>query len=392
MIARRYAKLGQYDKAREIAEEIEDSSMKDFSYSWISEILAENGKFSEAIELTKLIGRERIKSNALSDIAVAFADNEQYEMAQVISDSIMGSFLRTWSLVEIGKILFEDGEREDALIIMEKAFDFARSIEEQEERDNSLDAVSSGYAKMEENERSMAIVDMMFDDWRRARALRNIADVYIELGDFAKALIPLEKAYSLAIKVEDVDNFNRHRFFTGLGTRFFKAGDYEKGIQIIRSIDSDISKIRGLAWIAFRYAEKEKVEEADVLLSEALAIAEAIEESYYKAIALSSFANAYAEEGENQKALDLLSDASYAMLEIKEEHLKKLALESTAQGYIAAGAYEQGLEICMELDCFHRVWNLCSLAEHQKESGKKLGWKERRMIKQIVASEMDTEK
>ena len=390
-IANGYATQGQYEKALEITEEIADSSMKDFSYSWISQCLAGEGKFSEALEIARLIGKEGIKSNALSEIVVSFSDNKQYEMARAISDSIMGSFLRTWSLVEIGKRLFENGKREDALIILEKAFDFAKLIEDQEERDNSLDAVSSGFAKMEENERAMAISDMISNDWTRARAYKNIADAYIELGDSAQAQIPLEKAYCLAIKVEDVDDFNRYRFFAGLGTRFFKAGDYEKGIQIIRSIDSDIPKIRSLAWIAFRYAEREKTEEADKLFSEALAIAMEIEEPYYKAIALSSFGKDHAEEGENRKAIDLLNEASDVMLEIGEDHLKRPAMYSISWSYILAGAYERGLEICAKSDPWHQVWLLGILLEHQKESGKKLGRKERQLIKQMVASGKEKE-
>lgn len=386
-IANGYAAQGKYEKALEITEEIADSSMKDYSYSWISQCLAGEGKFNKALKIARLIEKEGIKSNALSEIVVAFADNEQYEMAQLISDSITGSFLRTWSLVEIGKGLFEDGKREEASIVLEKAIDFAKIIEEQEERDNALDAVSSGFAKMGENERSMAISDLISDDWTRARAYKNIADAYIELGDSVQAQIPLEKAYGLAIKVEDIDDFNKYRFFAGLGTRFFKAGDYEKGVQIIRSINSDLLKIRCLAWIAFRFQERGKTKEADKLLTEALSIAEGIKEPYYKVLAFSSFGRTHAEEGANQRAIDLLNNASNVVMEIEEEHLKRLAIYSISWSYILAGAYERGLKLCMEHDSWHQVWLLGILLDHQKESGQKLSKKERRMIEEMVAND-----
>ncbi len=392
LVALQYAELGRYDKAIEITEDIADSSMKEFSYSWISERLAKDGEFTKALQTADLIEDDWAKSDALSDIAVAFASDGQYEMALMLSDSITDGFLRTWSLVEIGKLLLEEEKRDDALAIIEKAFDFAISIEDQEGKDNSLGAVSCGYARMGENKKAQAIVNMVNSDWKRAGTLENIADVHFESGDTAKALISLEKAYELGMKMGGEPEYDRQFFISGLSIKFVKAGDFEKGIEITRTLDRETSEVGNLVWIAFRLEDKGKSYDVEALLNEALEIVQEIEEPYVKSLALSILGREYARAKEYQEANEFLAEALNAAEEIEKSYQRVMALAAVARGYVGTGEYERALEICGELNPFNQAMVLSDLAQHQKEGEEKLSREERRMIREMVEIEKNPDK
>lgn len=389
MIASKYAESGNYEKAIEIAKEIGNSSMKYIAFWWISKSLAKDLKFEEALQIANKIEDSRSKGNALADISVAFVENGQYENALMLSDSIADVSLRIWTLVEIAKLFYEEEKGEDASKIMEKALVFSKSIANEAEKDNSLGIISCGYAKINKHEKSLDISCSIDNDGKRAGALKNIAEVLIESGDTTQALAVLVQAFNITKGLEDSPDLDEQRLLAGIGAKFFKAGAYEKGTQIIRSIDRDILKIRNLAWLGFRYEEKGQTEEATRLFNEALGIAEKIENAYYRALAFSSLAKNHKEEEENQIAFELLEKALESTERIEKRSQKVMALHSIAWGFIDINENEKALEICKQLNDspFRQAMSLVNLAKHYSESDQEMNEKIRKIVSEIASNQ-----
>lgn len=385
-VAQLFTEIGNYEKAIDIAENIEYAFMKASAFSMISTTLAENGYMERALEIVKRIDEGSFKDNALSEISVVFARNRQYENALLLSDSISDGFLQTWTLKEVAVEYFKAEKMGDASKIMEKALDIVKSIEDPAKKNNSMGAISCGYVKIGEHEMALNIVDLMDNEGKRARTLKNVAGVYIDLGDSTQALGILAKAYDIAKKLEDSPDVDEQLLLAGIGAKFFKAGDYEKGTKIIRSLDKDILKMRNLSWLSFRYKELGKVEEASDLVKKALEIAEKMKDEYYKALAFSGLAGNYTEEGEHQKAFELLLKALDISGNIEERRLKVMALANIASAFNDIGKYEKAFEICKELEDspLNQAWILVGLANSYSESNQEKDRNIRKILDEIV--------
>jgi tetratricopeptide (TPR) repeat protein len=393
MIISHCVELDKYDRAFGLAEEMTTSSksdfaydMRDFAYKYISEGLARDGRFSEALETAKLIeDKERI-SDAMSDIAVAFADDGQFEVALIVTDSIPNTFLKAWALVEISMKYSDTGKLNEALKTLNKGYDIADGIADSMEKDHAFGRLAVAYMSLAEVDQANKALSLVREDGERAKTLLGMADVYLEGKDTTAALQVSEKAFEIVKKMQDKGDGDTQRLLAGVGLRYFKAGMHEEGIRIVRLIYGDILKIRNLSNLAVLYKEQRQIGESNKLLDEALEIAHEIEEPYYRSLALASFAKECAIAQGFVRANEALAEAMLTTEGIEKDYQRVMALETVAHGYIGTGEYEKALEICRRLDASRQAMTLLVLLGHQKESDQELSKKERRMIKEMVTS------
>ena len=385
-IAHQYAELGQFEKALEIAEEIEDSFYKDLAFSYIVESLTKEERLDESLEIVHKIDEGTGRDRAYYNLSIAYAEIGEFENALMLSDSIINEFFRSSAMGGIAQKLFEQKNEEDASRMMKRALDLANKMEDVSERGYALSNIAWGYAKIDKFKKAFEVTNSMKSGGKRAIAFAMIGEASLQLGDTIQAVNALVQAYEIASKWDDYRDDKRQRYLARIGTTFFKAGEYEEGIEIVRLIENDIIKTRALAELGYRYKKQEQTDRANALFEEAIEIVNEIENESKRALTMARTAWEFAMVKEQRLAKELLLKALEASDRIDERDHQIRILYWIVWGFIELGEYEKALKLCKELHDSPRDQTklLIYLAKYQAESGGKLGWKAQRILENIV--------
>jgi len=196
-ISRVYAKIGQYDKAIEVADTIWGSTSPGFDSLYrikalcdIAVSYAEAGQkekaskiLSQALQVAKAIEEDSSNDNALCDIAVSYAKVGQYDKALEVAKTIFYYHWKSKALCEIASCYADAGESDKALEILETAERFSRSYNPPPLTCYpSYYYVAVCYAKVGEYDKALETTERIEDRYFMCKALSDIAVSYAKTG------------------------------------------------------------------------------------------------------------------------------------------------------------------------------------------------------------------
>ena len=161
-------------------------------------------------------------------------------------------------LYDIGDRLYIEGKYEDAIKYFEK------SLENEEDKNSSLNYIGCCYIKLERYEEALRVFDEVLESRLWERPLFNKGRVYLKLGEYSEALACFNRALMVNPDESDVSYY--------LGVYYDKIGNYETSKyyyeEAIKIEYNDSEYHLNLAVACFRTKDYNRaLEESDISIS-----------------------------------------------------------------------------------------------------------------------------
>jgi serine protease Do len=348
-IAQSMAKAGQTDRvlatfnmALQFSQKISDKDLQSWAMTEIAIGLARVGQFDKALQVAERIWippQFDRQSYAYAEIAIAMARAGQYDQALQVTKKTSDASLRSYGLSSIVEAMAEAGERERALNISDQALPLAKSIKDEKERSSALAEVAIAMAKTGQFDKALQIAKDVSDKYlaRNSYALSGIIKEMAKVGQF-------DRAQQIAKGIKD-GKF-RASALVGIVEGMAKAGQFDKAIevsQLIKDGDKAIQKRSlGLSCIAAAMAKAEQPDRAEQTYSLALQAAQGIKNETIREATLWVIAQDIAKTGQFDKALQVAQG-------IKGNTSASYAYSGIAQAMAMAGQFDQALQIAQKV-------------------------------------------
>ncbi|MBW4495464.1 MAG: hypothetical protein KME26_20740 [Oscillatoria princeps RMCB-10] len=311
-IALAYAKAGQFEKAIELTEKLDDS----MTYSQqetlieIAGLLSAAGQYDKALQLVERIKyEERYKAELVARVA------RQYAAA---------------------------GDRQQAERTFSRALQLAKTFGELQGT-AALVEIATEYAAASQFDRAAQLAGTIKDENNKPLALAQIAGEYARSGQF-------DAAVRLANSIKD--DYYKGTALAGIG-KHATVAQLDRLVGETNRIKDEIHQVAARAAIASRYVALGEFDRA-VRLAKTLAAHDDL---------LSPLAGEYAAAGRFDLAVELANS-------IKNEYWKQPALLKIAEEYVAAGKYTEALEFAGALQSKEvKIRALRAMAQKDAEAG-----------------------
>lgn len=332
-IAPRYASIGEFGKALDVAKSIDDESYRGVAIAGIAHILLDDADSQRQKQGAQLLAdlpltetgekgiKPRFPAYLLDDFAKPFIRLGQYE-----------------KILELASIGPDDYAIRTA-----------------------LDAVLEGY-KFDSNspERSRELLDQVM---RLSKTIKNgedggviqrIALIYAEAGKYDRAI---KIAESLAVPDDDVSDFDRAETLEKTALVLARGGQHDRAIELARRT-GDYFGNEAFIELAGILRTAGKVNEASSLLSEARSsVTNSIEEQLeqhdlvgFEVVRLAEIAVRYFELGDKQKALEILKTCASSAKQVRKPVERQSALEAVSFSYARLHSYKEAMKITLSAE------------------------------------------
>ncbi len=346
-IAIRKASIGEFDKARSIAAELDHPS---HAYGIIAYNLTINDRQAEAREMLSQIEYPAAKVNALQFIAEYYEKNNQKEKANsildealVVADEIDFPEEKVRILQYIAEHFRGNGRNDKAIETFDKAKTIVEGIDGIH-RDSLLAGIALGFLRAGSVELADRTLDLVADNTQIASCLVGFSQEFFEKGAQDEALETLEEAYAILKSQKDAEIRDSMARFGLLGTiavLFAKFDKAERGIEIAQENISESDQISALTNIVQICTTQGK----DELARQAVA---AIIDDAQKMFALIGIADAKNELGEKEKAIELLNEAAMLCETVPQLPSRSLAYNELTTRFYTYGETAKARELSHE--------------------------------------------
>lgn len=346
-ISKHLSQIGEFDKARQIADSIESPLLQSYALASIAAALTKAEHFSEDKEISQQPIQFIHSHESLSSHAHAEKVEESQKLfgeAEQIARAIENPVIQSEALSNIAEALGSVGYLDRAEELFDSAEATARSIEDPSLCRNVLLGMIPALARPEFIEKAR----------RLAQSVRGPGGIYPKfLIRLATALADHEYFLEAMETIRDIeDTFSRSQALNSIALAYAKAGQVEQGIGVLsesaqnaRSIYDAGSRIEALINIANGLAGVAYGEKAKELLVEAELGTRSIEDPIRLAQTLTKIAAVFFERGDLEEAKRLFNQAEQVASSIeysvqRSEALKRIAaaVASTHQFRVVAAS------------------------------------------------------
>jgi tetratricopeptide (TPR) repeat protein len=238
----------------------------------------------------------------------------------------------------------------------------AITIEDDNEKNKVFADIAVEYAKAGQCDQAILIAKTIEDADYNGRPLAYIAVEYAKTGKYDQAtqvtntIVNDYKGWPLAY----------------IAVEYAKAGQYDRAIQLTQTIEDTFHKAWALAEMVAMYAKAGQYDEA-IQLAQTIEKAPLLsplwgDASFHKAMALSEIAARYSESGQMDKAFQLLSQAIQVAKAIEDTYYESLALAEIAGKYAVAGQYDQAIQLAQTIgDAYSKARALAEIAARYED-------------------------
>lgn len=364
-IAEQEAIRGDFEKATEIAENLEHSSN---AFATIAVNQAKKGLEPEALQTLTKIEYDKAIVGALETIATHFLEQKQPEKALDYlekafeeAESIEFAEDRISSLLEIGN-LFIAVERNDKAIET-----FAKATREIEKLDGvHVDVLYAnaaiGYLNAGSIDFADRTLDEVHDKVQMANCLLGFSQVFLRDNENEESLDALEESYAILKSQEETeirDTKARNQMFSNIAIQFARLEKIERAVEIahenedeslttlaltniaqlcilqgkddladetLKGIEADNKKLTALIAMSDAQNQAENKSKAVELLNEAEALVGYIPQFIARAETQNELAKRYAFYGKNEKSRELASQSLQTIGNILGDNNRSIAL------------------------------------------------------------------
>lgn len=207
------------------------------------------------------------------------------------------------------------------------AAEFANTVDDPFTRDRLLTLVAEKCAALDDDEYALQLAEAIEDVGSQEYAKELIAVQKAEKGDYEKALAMADQishpSHALGIIAAKMDD----------------AGEHEKALEILRTIDDAVVKTNYLQLIAFRRKENGETETALNLIEEAHREAKQIEHAEEKIRALQTIAHSFGEMSRRDRSIEVLAEAKQSAERLEGVYRDNLLAE-VSLAFMHAGSVD----------------------------------------------------
>ncbi len=249
------AQAGLTDQALKIGMNVKDKFIKGDVLRAAAIELVEQKQYKRAISVARSIHYEIERIDALVDVAnTAAKSGNKSSASEALSFALIETRkdifdpeqdTKTKALVSISLGYENNGQRSEALTVLERAEKLAHTIEKPGFKDSGMSQVALAYARFRMFDKALQVTSNIPSSWSdvKARTLTNIAGYMIDAGEREQALSVLEQAFRVARDI-DCAYFkygisarscfgDRARDFIAIAAAYEKAGLSEKEAEML---------------------------------------------------------------------------------------------------------------------------------------------------------------
>ncbi|MEA5549857.1 tetratricopeptide repeat protein [Anabaena cylindrica UHCC 0172] len=262
-------------------------------------------------------------------------------------------------LLQEGIQLYQQGTKESLLQAInkwEQALPLMRAVRERDGETATLIGIGRVYSDLGEKQKALAYYNQALPLLRAVRdrggeavTLNNIGSVYSDLGKKQKALEYYNQALPLFRAVEDRGGEARTlnnigKVYTDLGENQKALEYYNQALPIVRAVEDKGGEATTLNNIGFVYNSLGENQKALEYYNQALPIARAVSDKRGEARTLNNIGLVYSDLGEKQKALEKYNQALPLYLAVSDRGGAATTLTNIGSVYSELGEQEKALE------------------------------------------------
>ncbi|MEB3830674.1 tetratricopeptide repeat protein [Phormidium sp. CCY1219] len=301
-IAVYFAKIGEFERALEIARDIADENYQSETYAEIALECAKQGKLKSALQIAEAIALVDRKADALAEIADAGqkAGESDEKIGDIlarglqVAQTIEDSHTQSRAIAKIALQYAKSGYRDRAVTLTE-------SINFADIKAKNLGKIAVFYAKIGERQKALQLainalesVAAISDSYQQSFLLQEIVPEYLKW-----------QLYPAAIQgAQQIESVERQRILLQeIAINAAENGEYNIAVEAAEILPSN------LAALAVEYQNGGETQRAGELLQQGIETANALELPDAKFDLLAAIALAYAQIGQPTKAEELFSQA-----------------------------------------------------------------------------------
>ncbi len=350
-----YAVIGQYEKALEIANTLEEGSYKASARIAIARAYFKAGRYNQALELAKLIPDgflravpedEDPKQVFLKALALKYTQAGLYNRALQVTSASEDVPAQIEVLQIIAREYAKVDQKEKASEILAKALERANTIT----KIDRLTERSGGHVCTS----NAGILTDLASDWAKLGQRQQAFEVLATALEKAKT----ENQIAAGCTSGDEDGaLSQLRLLSKVVDGYAQLGEKDKATEAVAIAKATVQtqpnsyKLSILSQILTSYGPTGQQEQAAASLEQAVSLANAIPNQFQRILALADIASAYATIGQKDKATELLS----TIVQLAKTYVprpnsgEELNINSRlASAYVRVGQPELALQLTRE--------------------------------------------
>lgn len=244
-IALSYASAGEFERSAEIAERIKtDSGGEEGIFYAIATQAARKGNYDVAVKIVEKIGNQGWrKDTALSEIAREAGKAGNYEVALEIARKIsLDGGDRNKVLLQIGWMLAKAGQAEKAEGIFSESLQQAQAIKDEYRRSSAVREIAILYAETGQHAKATSLAETLKSQEDKRDVVRAIAFNYVSAGN-------PETALEIAARAGG-DSSIKDAVIYASAWKAAEAGNFDRAVEWVEQMGDNSNKAQALAGIA----------------------------------------------------------------------------------------------------------------------------------------------
>ncbi len=373
-IAAKYSELGQYNRATQIAETLEDSSSKALALVEISNNLTEAGDvnraeqvFSQALLVISAIHYSQ-KAAALPEMAISFARHGQVDRAEQMlslalqsTQTIKDDRAKNFNLAQIALKLAEAGQYNRATQVIQL-------IQNDHQQDSFYNSfwyrIPIVLAEAEQVSQVLQVAQAIKDNARKADILYHTAVRLAEAGQFDQAMQVAQSIEDNPLKASALQAITAGRndmaILPEISLKLTASENISDVLQVVVTINNESVKAMALRDIALKLTSQGQA-------SQAWEVVRAIQDDSTRGLALSEIVLKLTEAKQFPRALQIVQ----AIEDIPEQDWEAdMSIAQITFKLAQAGQFSQALQVATTIKKdSYKVLSLINISDQYIEAG-----------------------
>lgn len=264
-IVKRYALLGELERASDAASLMRKGPFKDNAMIAIAKKYAEAGEYERALAINDSLETTNFKPDILIMVAKEYLTKgnkqkatELLYQALALSKNVTASNLQQFARIDIVLLLAKAGKFDVALDIAKKASGQSYKLKLM----TGIAIIFSQAGEQRKAEkllaRALALTDFSSGTYFQASDIVEVANAYRAIGNRERAMVLLSKAVNVLDAIQE--ETNKDLIFEDVAESYSLLGDDNKALNIAERIKPETNgQFLTLLWIAYKFAHAEDV-------------------------------------------------------------------------------------------------------------------------------------
>ncbi len=355
----------QWERARAMARSIEVKRRRVWALQNLREGLARAGVWEQAAALTHEIEFVKERARALFVLGIALARSKYQEQAermwseaQTLVRTIEDARAKVWALIELGTTLAQEGYQEQAEAMWSEAEAVARTIEEKRSRAGALQEIGKALVQAQQRERATVVLAEVEELISTVWGGKPWGILQHELIRLLVQAQQWERAEAIARTIED--SSERAWALQALCEALAQAHQWERAEAVASIIENVRQKARALLVLCAELARAQQWKQADAVWNKVPAINYYLrEEREAKISILQELGLMLAKTQQSTQAEVVLNEAEALIETVEEDTGRASALHGLSATLARAGYWEWAESVARSIkqDTF-RGWAL----------------------------------